>query len=99
MNLWGLIGGGFVFISLGFQPQVYIDRIVLRGTAWDLMSGLSRSVVFGVIVASVGCMQGLLTGTGARAVGESTTRSVVTSIILIIIADGVISVMFYSLGF
>ncbi len=98
MNLLGLLGGAVVFISLGFQPQVYIDRIVLRGTAWDLMSGLSRSVVFGVIVASVGCMQGLLTGTGARAVGESTTRSVVTSIILIIIADGVISVMFYSLG-
>ena len=43
-------------------------------------------------------MQGLLTGTGARAVGESTTRSVVSSIILIIIADGVISVMFYTIG-
>ncbi len=98
MNLLGLLGGGVVFIGLGFQPQVYIERIVLRGTAGDLMLGLSRSVVFGIIVASVGCMQGLLTGRGARAVGESTTRSVVSSIILIIIADGVISVMFYSLG-
>ncbi len=98
MNLCGLFGGGVVFIGLGFQPQVYIERILLRGTAGDLLGGLCRSVVFGIIVSSVGCMQGLLTGTGARAVGESTTRSVVSSIILIIIADGVISVMFYTIG-
>jgi phospholipid/cholesterol/gamma-HCH transport system permease protein len=98
MNLCGLIGGGVVFLGLGFQPQIYVERLLLRGTAEDLLGGLSRSVVFGIIVASIGCMQGLLTGTGARAVGESTTRSVVSAIILIIITDGMISVMFYSLG-
>ena len=98
MNLWGLFGGGLVFMSLGFQPQIYIERILLRGTAGDLLGGLSRSLIFGIIVAGTGCMQGLLTGTGARAVGESTTRSVVSAIILIIIADGLISVIFYSLG-
>jgi phospholipid/cholesterol/gamma-HCH transport system permease protein len=98
MNLWGLVGGWAVFVGLGFQTQVYVDRIILRGSAGDLLSGLFRSLIFGIIVAGVGCMEGLRTGTGARAVGESTTRSVVTAIILIILADGLISVMFFSLG-
>jgi phospholipid/cholesterol/gamma-HCH transport system permease protein len=99
MNLCGLIGGGVVFVGLGLHAETYIERIVLRGSAGDLMGGLFRSLIFGVIVAGVGCLQGLQTGTGARAVGESTTRSVVSSIILIIIADGLISVLFFFLGF
>lgn len=99
MNLCGLIGGGIVFVAIGLHAETYIDRIILRGTAADLLGGLFRSVVFGVIVAGVGCLQGLQTGTGARAVGESTTRAVVSSIILIIIADGLISVLFFFLGF
>ena len=99
MNLCGLIGGGVVFVGLGLAPETYLERIVLRGSAGDLMGGLFRSLIFGIIVAGIGCMQGLQTGTGARAVGESTTRAVVSSIILIIIADGLISVVFFFLGF
>jgi phospholipid/cholesterol/gamma-HCH transport system permease protein len=74
-----------------------LERIILRGSAGDLLGGLFRALIFGIIVAGIGCLQGLRTGTGARAVGESTTRSVVSSIILIIIADGLISVMFFVL--
>lgn len=97
-NIMGLIGGGFVFLGLGFTLTTYVDRLLLRGSAVDLVQGLIRSVVFGIIVAGVGCLQGLRTGKGARAVGESTTKSVVSSIILIILADGTMSVVFYFLG-
>ena len=63
----------------------------------DLAEGLSKSFVFGAIVASVSCLRGLQTGEGPRAVGESTTRSVVSSILLIILADTIIASVTYTL--
>ena len=98
MNVWGLVGGGIVFLSLGFPPITYIQRLLLRGSAVDLVFGLVKAMIFGVIVASVGCLQGFRTGAGARAVGESTTRSVVLCITLVIAADGVLAVVYYALG-
>jgi phospholipid/cholesterol/gamma-HCH transport system permease protein len=98
-NVAGLIGGGIVFMSLGFPLVTYINRLAIRGDVGDFVGGLVKSLVFGVLVAAIGCHQGLQTGTGAKAVGESTTRSVVSGIILIVIADGILAVIFYVLGF
>jgi phospholipid/cholesterol/gamma-HCH transport system permease protein len=53
--------------------------------------------VFGAIVACVSCLRGLQTGEGPRAVGESTTRSVVSSIVLIIFADAIFASITYNL--
>ncbi|HEX3035989.1 MAG TPA: ABC transporter permease [Thermodesulfobacteriota bacterium] len=53
---------------------------------------------FAAIIAGVGCLEGLRTKTGAAAVGYSTTRAVVTGIVLIILTDGVFGVVFYYLG-
>jgi len=63
----------------------------------DLAEGLSKSIVFGAIVALVSCLRGLQTGEGPRAVGESTTRSVVSSIMLIILADVIFAAVTYNL--
>jgi phospholipid/cholesterol/gamma-HCH transport system permease protein len=63
----------------------------------DLAEGLAKSIVFGGVVASVSCLRGLQTGEGPRAVGESTTRSVVSSILLIILADAVFAAITYVL--
>jgi phospholipid/cholesterol/gamma-HCH transport system permease protein len=98
MSFMGLVGGGLVFLSMGFTTTTYLERLLLRGSAVDFSSGLFRSLVFGAIVAGIGCMQGLRTGRGARAVGESTTSAVVASIVAIIVADGVMAVIFYRLG-
>jgi phospholipid/cholesterol/gamma-HCH transport system permease protein len=64
----------------------------------DLLGGLVKSVVFGILVAAVGCLRGLQTKTGASAVGLSTTRAVVSGILLIVLADGLFSVIYYHLG-
>ncbi|HOW67666.1 MAG TPA: ABC transporter permease, partial [Verrucomicrobiota bacterium] len=64
----------------------------------DFGGGLLKSFVFGVLVAAIGCLRGLQTRTGASAVGISTTRAVVSGILLIIIADAVFSVVYYALG-
>ena len=98
MNLSGLIGGAVVFLSLDFPLVTYMNRIVEATTAMDLLQGLFKGMAFGIVVAAVGCMRGMQTGTGAGAVGESTTSSVVSGIILIAVADGVFAVLFYVLG-
>ena len=97
-NLAGLIGGGLIFVSLDFTVETYVSRVLMRGDLIQLAGGLTKALIFGVIVAGVGCLEGLRTGSGARAVGESTTRSVVTSIVLIILADGFFGVIYYLLG-
>jgi len=51
-----------------------------------------------MFVAGIACHRGLMTGTGASAVGESTTSAVVSGIILIAVVDGVFAVIYYCLG-
>jgi len=55
--------------------------------ATDLYGGVVKGVIFGAIIALVGCRQGLRTTGGAEGVGKATTSSVVLSIVLIYIAN------------
>ena len=97
-NLFGLIGGAVVMLSLGFTLTTYVNQILLSTNVGDLLGGLFKSVVFGLIVAAIGCLRGLQTKTGASAVGISTTRAVVSGIVLIAIVDGIFAVVYYYLG-
>jgi phospholipid/cholesterol/gamma-HCH transport system permease protein len=93
----GLLGGIPVLLGLGFPLRMVLYQIQSGLHFGDLAEGLSKSLVFGGIVASVSCLRGLQTGEGPRAVGESTTRSVVSSILLIILADAVFAAVTYTL--
>jgi phospholipid/cholesterol/gamma-HCH transport system permease protein len=93
----GLLGGIPVLLGLGFPLPMVLNQVQSSLHFGDLAEGLSKSVVFGAIVASVSCLRGLQTGEGPRAVGESATRSVVTSILLIILADAIIASVTYTL--
>ncbi len=96
--LLGLIGCGLVMLSLGFSPIVYLNRIQEAATLGDLAGGLAKTLVFGLVIAGIGCFRGLQTATGASAVGDSATKSVVSSIIAIIFLDGVFAVVYYYVG-
>ncbi len=96
--IFGLIGGGIVYVSLGFTTILYGYQVVAAVDLSDFLGGLFKAAVFGLLVAAVGCFRGLQTEIGARAVGVSTTRAVVSGITLIVIADGVFSVVFYLFG-
>lgn len=96
--LFGLIGGGIVYLSLGFSLVLYCHQLLRALDLADLTGGLFKAAVFGLLVAAVGCFRGLQTEIGASSVGLSTTRAVVSGITLIVIADGVFSVSFYLLG-
>jgi phospholipid/cholesterol/gamma-HCH transport system permease protein len=93
----GLVGGVPVLLGMGFPLRMVLHQIQISLHFSDLAEGLSKSIVFGAIVASVGCLRGIQTGEGPRAVGESTTRSVVSSILLIILADVLFAAMTYHL--
>ncbi len=96
--LLGLIGCGFVMLSLGFSPVVYLNRIQEAATLGDLAGGLAKTLVFGLVIAGIGCFRGLQTATGASAVGDSATKAVVSSIIAIVVLDGVFAVVYYYVG-
>jgi phospholipid/cholesterol/gamma-HCH transport system permease protein len=97
-DLLGLMGGSVVMLSLGFPLITYFNQIQYAVTYGSLLGGLLKAFVFGILVAAIGCLRGLQTGTGATAVGESTTSAVVSGIILIAITDGIFSVIYYYLG-
>jgi len=97
-SAFALLGGLAVFVQLGFPPVTFANRIIESVTFGDVVGGLAKAVVFGVIVAAIGCLRGLQTGNGAQAVGASTTSAVVSGITFIAITDGIFAVVFYVLG-
>lgn len=65
----------------------------------DVLSGLLKATLFGVVVSAMGCLRGMQTGTGAAAVGISATRAVVSSIVMIVLVDGIFAYISYRTGF
>jgi phospholipid/cholesterol/gamma-HCH transport system permease protein len=97
-DLLGLMGGSVVFFSLGFPLITFFHQVQAAVGYGDFIGGLVKSFVFGILVAAIGCLRGLQTRSGPSAVGVSTTRAVVSGIILIVITDGIFSVIYYYLG-
>ncbi len=93
----GVAGGFLVMMTQGFPFAALWNQLVSAVGVTDLMTGFIKSFVFGILVAGVGCLRGLQTGHGATAVGESTTRAVVSAIFLIVVVDAVFAVIFYVL--
>lgn len=93
----GIFGGLIVSTSsLGISAPFYWTTVLRSVMYNDILLGLVKSIVFGMIIATVGCYMGLSTEGGTRGVGESTTRSVVLSSILIFICDYLITKLFLS---
>ena len=65
----------------------------------DILSGLVKATLFGVVVSAMGGLRGMQTGTGAAAVGISATRAVVSSIVMIVLVDGIFAFISYKTGF
>jgi len=94
----GIIGGAVVLLSLGFPLIAYVNQVLSAITYADFLGGIVKCFVFGVLIAGIGCLRGLQTQTGPSAVGDSTTRAVVSGIILIVVTDGIFSVAYFYLG-
>ncbi len=87
-DIIGMAAGFFYNTYLmGVNRVLYIRNTLLYMELWDIMSGLIKAAVFGVIIALIGCWQGLRTEGGAKGVGRATTRTVVIASILILIVN------------
>ena len=91
-NFVALIGGGLVAVlSVGVSSQMYLDGLRFHFHTRDLVGGIVKSAFFGIIIATSGCFHGSTTEGGAEGGGKATTNSVVTSAVLILIFDYIIS--------
>ena len=87
-DLVGVVGGGVVAVtSLGLSVDKYVTNIYDFVKVSDFMSGLFKSVFFGVEIAIISCFQGFNSEGGAAGVGKSTIKAVVTSSMVILISD------------
>jgi phospholipid/cholesterol/gamma-HCH transport system permease protein len=92
-----ILGGVLVMVGMGFPLITIYNQMAQTLHYRDILIGVGKGVIFGALIAGIGCLRGLQTKQGPSAVGESTTRSVVTSILLVIIADAVVAVILYFL--
>lgn len=95
---FGLVGCGIVMQGLGFNFGMYTHELYTAIDFGDFMGGFVKTSVFGIVISAIGCLHGLKTRFGASAVGYSTTQAVVSSIIMIVIIDGVFAWVYYVLG-
>jgi len=89
------IAGGFVVSAtmLDISPTVYFDRIAHAIQLKSFLLGIGKGSFFGFLVAFAGCFRGMQSGYSAAAVGEATTRAVVTGITAIVASDGIFAVL------
>jgi len=84
----GMISAYFYNVTImGVNRYIYVKNTMIYLESWDVISGLIKTAVFGVVIAIVGCWQGLKTEGGAAGVGQATTRTVVISSICILIIN------------
>jgi phospholipid/cholesterol/gamma-HCH transport system permease protein len=95
-DLMGVIGGSvFGVTGADYSFRSYFiatrDALFMR----DIITGLVKSIVFGLVITGVGCHEGFSTGAGSEQVGRATTSAVVTSIFLVVLVDLVFTIIFY----
>lgn len=91
----GIFGGMVIALfELEIDRTFYIDSVLTTITISDLLSGIGKTVIFGVLVSVIGCYFGLRTTGGTTGVGRSTTNTVVTTSILILISDFFLTKLF-----
>ena len=98
-DLLGVLGGmvvGQSFLGIGHEQYLThtLDALKLR----DFITGLSKAAVFGVVISSLACYLGLGVSGGAQGVGRATTRTVVLTIVSLILIDLIFNAVFFYIG-
>jgi phospholipid/cholesterol/gamma-HCH transport system permease protein len=95
----GIAGGAAIGLGmLDLSWTTYFQQTASAVRLGDVVGGVFKSSVYGVLIALAGCLRGLQSGTSSSAVGNAATSAVVTGIVAIITACGVFAVVFYALG-
>jgi len=91
-DIVGVFGGALVMLTFDISFVQFYGQLLGAISVGDFVLGIVKGAVFGLTIAAVGCERGLSTGAGATSVGLSTTSTVVTSIVLIVVIDGIFTI-------
>lgn len=95
-NYIGIVGGWTIcHFALDMNTAAYVLRAIEAAKLGDLYSGLVKSAVFAWLIVTIACQAGLQVEGGAEGVGTATTRSVVYSLLAILVANALLTGMFF----
>jgi phospholipid/cholesterol/gamma-HCH transport system permease protein len=98
-TLAALLGGVLASdLSMGVTPAYFLAALPRAVDVSNLTLALSKSVVFGLMIALIGCHYGLRVKPNTESLGQGTTASVVTSITLVILVDALFAIVFRNIG-
>jgi phospholipid/cholesterol/gamma-HCH transport system permease protein len=84
-------------VGLDLPFQIYLEGVFSAFTGTDVFFSLLKSVIFGILIVLVACYTGLTVSGGAESVGRATVVTMVSCTITVIVADGILSIVFYLL--
>jgi phospholipid/cholesterol/gamma-HCH transport system permease protein len=98
-DFMGILGGLVVGVGmLDLELLQYVNESILAVRLLDFGLGLLKGAVYGVLIAIAGCYRGMQCGNSSAAVGEAATSAVVTSIVWIVVASAILTVIYDALG-
>lgn len=104
VSLWTILAalaGGMVAadMTMGITPSYFFQSLPAAVKIGNLGLAMGKSVVFGVLIALIGCHWGLKVEPNTQSLGRGTTASVVSSITMVIIVDAIFAILFRNVGF
>ena len=95
-DVLGILGGYLISVLLlGSNPTIYLRRTYDYLDLEDIYFGLLKACIFGMIIATIGCYQGINARGGAEGVGKATTNAVVISSLLILVANYFVTALLF----
>jgi len=95
----GVMGGAAIGVGmLDLSWTTYFRETTSAIDMTDVLGGVFKGAVYGVLIALAGCLRGMQCGSSSSAVGDAATSAVVTGIVAIVVACGIFAVVFYVLG-
>lgn len=91
----GLVGGAIVLSFMNVPTTVFWRHVTETSTAFMIVLGLAKGALFGLLVGFIGCAAGMRTKATADGVGVAATSAVVSGIVSIAVADGILAVLCY----
>ena len=85
-------------LTLDINLTLFLDRVAQTVTLNHYLVGMIKAPIFAVVIALIGCLEGLLVSGTAQSVGEHTTTAVVRSLTMVIIIDALAAIYFMEIG-
>ncbi len=96
VSIGASIGVSTIVLDLPFV--IYMENLLFQVKLVDFLTGVAKALVFGLLIGVIACANGLRVTGGAAGVGAATTRTVVESVVAVVLADLVFTALFYALG-